>query len=194
MALVAADAGDDVLRAALKNLLAVVRVVDPGAGHIDEVGLPLGHRAVGPVRVLESGGGAHHHVQSQLVDCPAYLAHLLQIGGGHGLGGGEAQGVLGVHLTGAQVNNVDQAFSQFAELDGVLHGVASLRLGYRVDHLQGDAGTYRLADGLEDFQQEAAAVFHTAAVLVSAVVGQRGEEPGMGRVTVTAVHGDDVKT
>ena len=83
--------------------------------------------------------------------------------------------MLGIHLTGAQMDDVDQAVRQFAELDGVLHGIAAHAvLIHGVDDLQRRIGAHRVPDGLIDLQHKfAAALYALRAVLVGAVVCQR---------------------
>ena len=77
----------------------------------------------------------------------------------------------------ADVEVIDVGLQVLGDLDAGVLVVAALDKVVAVDaRADNEVGAYRLADALEYAHEEAAAVFHRAAVLVRALVGVRAEE------------------
>ena len=195
MALVAADAGNDVFLAALIDLLAVIGVVDPAAGHVDEVSAAVSHQIVGNLGILETGGSGNGHLNAALFDLFTYIAHGVDVRSGLFLGGGEAQGMLRIHIAGAEVEDIADALHHLCQLNGVFLGVAAeLLLVYAEHALQGEALAHCLPQCSEHLYHVAAAGLDTlGAILVGTVVGDGGEQLCHGVVPVAAVNGDHIK-
>ena len=99
VALVAPQAGHDVLRPVLVDQLAVVRVGDPGPGHADQVQLALGDGPLGGVRVVPAAHGGDEHPGVLGLDVGGHVqsGHLLR---------GVVGGVVAVGVAGPDLGDV----------------------------------------------------------------------------------------
>jgi len=185
---VAADAGPDVLGPAFQGLPRPLGIGPQGPSQGDEVALALRQDALGQRRQVDRPGGDHreadllldglgrpHVVRERHAHRAYFVDRLVVIPAGH-VDGGHPQGL-----------------QAFAELDGLLDGVAiGLVIGAAHSHADGVVGSYLLLDLGDDFQQEAHAVLERAAVPVGALVGPGGEEVG-DEVPVAGVDLDHVE-
>ena len=170
MALVAAQTGHDVIRPALIDELAVIRVGYPGAGHGDQIQFALSQRLLTGIRIVPAAHRSDEHAGVFALDIGRSVQrrHLQRLIVG---------GMVAVGVAGPDLGNVHIGRRQLQELHHVVSGVAAVLVLLAGDQdLHDEVLTHGLADLLQDHEAETGAVLRAAAVLIGAVVGQRGEE------------------
>ncbi len=173
------DAGGDVLSAASHTLFDEQRIGDQAAGHGDQVRLAGGQDFLGGVHRVNGPQGDDGHVELARL-----LESLSHIDVGHR--GPEAAGMypghpLGVVHASGDLEDVQVVLDAFTDADALLNiNAALLEFGARDAHFDKHLLAHLGPDGIQDFNQIAAAVVRRAAVLVGALVGQGGEELSQG--------------
>ena len=189
-AVVAAQAGADVVFSAFLGLLDDFGIGHGGAAHEHVVGLPLGKHFFSDFGAVDAAHHADGNGHAGLLHDfagPGVVRHGIEAGRMH-LGTGEgvdavaAGDVDHVHVV---LEDLD-LFGGFFGHDAAFHAVGAVEAQF-----DEQAVTHHAADFLEDHHGEAAAVFNGAAEFVGAVVGERGEEvvdePAVGEVQHEAV-------
>ena len=186
VALVAAQAGHQIVCPALLHELDIVGIGDKGAGGGDDVHLALGHSGLHIVEVMEAADAGNLHLQALFLGVFRILQErrVLLLKG---------DGVVGIGLTGAELDDVHIGLGHLQELDALVHGVAALGLLAGEQDLHDHVPSGSFPDLLETHQGELGAVIQAAAVLVLAGVGQRGEELGGQLAAVAQVDGHHIK-
>ena len=194
MALIAPQAGHNVLVPALIGLVAPLGVGNIGPGRADEVGLTALDDLLAVIKILAAAHDVHIHIvdariPKSLADpgCGVQIRDFPKIEvGGLGRVDGAAADLEDIHLSGAQLG----------QFDLILHGSAALKqvvLPSGNGDLHEEFLAAGLFDGLADHQRESGAVFHAAAELIGALVGQRRQESSGEHQAVGHVHKAAVK-
>ena len=165
-----------------------VGVAEEFAGEKDEVGLAGGDDGVGLGGVSDQSDGGGGDVG---LAADSFSELNLEAGGDGDFGVGDL-------AAGGAVDEIDAVVAEvMGELDGLVDGPAWRGLvgpvgGGDADE-EGEVGGPLGADGVNDFKEEADAVFKAAAVVVGSVVGEGGEE-FVEQVAVGGVDFNEVKT
>ena len=191
MAAHALDAGHHVVGVAVDGLLEGVRVGDQLPGHGEEVALAGGDGVLGGLQALQATHGG-----DGLGDLAGLLEGLGHMDVGHGRP--EAAGMdpghpLGVVHAGGDLEDVQVILDQLADADTFFNvDTALLKLGAGDADLDQKLLAHSGPDGVQNFNQIAAAVLRGAAVLVGTLVGQGGQELSQ-RHTVAGMDQNGVK-
>lgn len=171
-ALVAVDAGTDVVHAAFLGLVDQFGVCDVGTTHGDEVHGAAFQDFFCQTDVGDTADDAHGDVGIGLdLLGPFHVEGAVDAhGSGHVVGG--------LSQAAGDVDGVDASLFQHRQQDlPILYFDAAFHVFGGVDLCgDGEVRTHFLADTADDFQGEACAVFHAAAVGVGTMVGIGGQE------------------
>ncbi len=171
-ALVAVDAGTDVVHAAFLGLVDQFGVRDVGTAHGDEVHGAAFQNFFCQTDVGDTADDAHGDVGIGLdLLGPFHVEGAVDAhGSGHVVGG--------LSQAAGDVDGVDASLFQHGQQDlPILYFDAAFHVFGGVDLCRdGEVRTHFLADTTDDFQGEACAVFHAAAIGVSTMVGIGGQE------------------
>ena len=165
MALVAAEAGHDVIIAAFQYQLAIIIVGNIGTGCIDNVCLAFGNGLVTGLGIVEAADDADDQIRHMLL----HIFSKLQEGSFLEL---KADGMGMVHLIGAKLHDVDVLFRLIKECSGFFNGVSALQVVGGPLDLQEHVLTNLLTNTLQNHQRETHPVLQAAAKLVRPLIGQ----------------------
>ena len=191
MALVAPDAGIDIFTPSLIDLFPVLTVTDPGAGHADDVRLVFPEDHLIEIRILQSGRDAHTDRSAPGHDTLLQGCGSLQIGAGNSPGGGEADGMLGVLVPVAHMQDIDFPLQKPCQFKGI--PAADAETVHGDQHFQREVSAECLLHGIRHFDHESGAVIHTPAVFIGAVVCVGGPEFRHHAVVIGVVEGEHLK-
>ena len=143
------------------------------------------------IRILKTSGNAHLNVAAAAHNGLLQGCCRIQIGAGNGAGGGEADGVLGVLISVAHMENIHLALQQLCQLEGIAPIDAQTVHGNQ--HFNGEILAEGLLHGVHDLDHQPGAVLCGAAVFIGAVVGVGGPELCHGAVVIGVVEGEHLK-
>ena len=174
-AVVATQAGADVLFAAFPGFFDNFGVSHGRAAHQNIVGLPFGQNFFGNGGIINAADGAYgnlytgffHDFAGVGIVRRAFKPGWALFGPGHGI---DAMAAGDMHHINIRLEDFD-LFRTFLRRNAALHFVIAVHAQFNQQ-----AVAHHVADGLDDHEREGAALFDGTAEFVSAVVGERGKE------------------